>query len=116
MSKRPKLAYHQRTAANNNTNREETSSIVEYEFTGRDHHVPNNATHVRVHPSITKIEDYAFDRCTGLKEIVLNEGLTEICSYAFAYCTSLQNITLPSTVIKIDASAFIRCNSLTEVV
>ena len=114
MSKRPKLAYRQRTTANKN-NREETSSIVEYEYTGRDHHVPNNVTHVRIHPSVTEIENYAFHHRGSLKEVVLNEGLSVIGYHAFSYCYSLQSITLPSTITKIGTYAFNLCSSLSEV-
>ena len=113
-SKRPKLAYHQRTAASNNG--EETSSVVQYEYTGRDHHVPNNVTHVRIHPSVIEIENFSFHNKLRLKEVVLNEGLTVIGSNAFSYCDSLQSITFPSTLNKIGASAFINCNSLRETV
>jgi len=112
MSKRPKLD-HQRTASNND-NREETSSVVEYEYTGK--YVPNNVTHVRIHPSITSIQIFSFHNKLRLKEVVLNEGLTVIGQNAFGNCSSLECMTLPSTVIDIGASAFINCSSLTEVV
>ena len=116
MSKRPKLAYHQRTTADNN--REETSaSVVEYEYTGKDHHVPNNVTHVRIHSSITKIEKYTFHTKLHLKEVVLNDdGLTVIGSNAFCNCMALQSITLPSTLIKIGKGAFKKHTELREVV
>ena len=114
MSKKPKLAYHQRTAVNNN-NREETSSVVEYEYTGSDHHVPNNATHVRIHSSITTIESYSFHGKLNLKEVVLSEGLEEIGLKAFANCKALQSITIPSTGYDIGAEAFNSCANLREV-
>ena len=113
MSKRPKLAYHQRTTANKTS----SSDVVVFEYTGRGRdHVPNNVTHVRIHPSITKIEDWSFYDRRRLKEVVLNEGLTVICSYAFSNCSSLPNITLPFTVIEIDQDAFNSCTNLREVV
>ena len=116
MSKRPKLAYHQRTTTNNN-NREETSaSDVEYEYTGKDHHVPNNVKHVRIHSSITKIEDYAFYNRGSLEEVVLNEGLTVIGEYAFSHFSSLQSIAIPSTVTEINQQAFSSIPSLRDVV
>ena len=93
-SKRPKLAYHQRTTSSNN-NKEETSSVIEYEYTGRDHHVPNNVTHVRISSGITKIEDYSFCNKLHLKEVVLNEGLTVIGTNAFRNCMALEHINFP---------------------
>jgi len=117
MIKRPKLAYHQRTAANNN-DREETSSVVEYEYTARDnyHHVPNNVTHVRIHSSVIDIKDHSFYRCKSLEEVVLNEGLRRIGEFAFQDCTSLQSITLPSTLERIGRFAFNSCFYLNKVV
>jgi len=118
MSKRPKLAHDQRTAANSYNREEETPSVVEYEYTGRDHRndIPKNVTHLRIHPSVTEIEDYAFHGKLRLKEVVLNDGLWVIGSDAFAYCTSLHKISIPSTVTKIDYSAFGSCTGLKEVV
>jgi len=113
MSKR---AYHQRTASNNNRE-EETSSVVEYEYTGTGDRVPDNVTHVRIHPSVTKIDSFSFYNRRCLEEVVLNDGLREIGSNAFNNCTTLEYIsTLPSTVTKIDACAFRHCSKLTEIV
>ena len=109
MSKRPKLAYHQRTANNNNIEETSASDVVEYEYTGRDHHVPNNVTHVRIHSSVTEIESYAFRNKLHLKEIVFNEGLREIGSHVFANCNDLQRIKLPSTLTEIGQCAFSCC-------
>jgi len=114
MSKRPKLAYHQRTTASNN--KTSSTSIVDYEFTGSDQHVPNNVTHVRIHPVVNKIKKYTFHNKQHLKEVVLNEGLTVIGEYAFSRCTSLQRINIPSTVTKIGTDAFYKCIKLREVV
>jgi len=117
MSKRPKLAYDQRTAAVSKNNREDTvSSVNEYEYTGTGDRVPDDVTHVRIHSSITKIDDYAFHKKIHLKEVLLNEGLEEIGYHAFSYCSSLQSITLPSTLTEIGTCAFESCSNLTEVV
>jgi len=115
-SKKPKLAYHQRTTAANNKNREETpASVVEYEYTGIDHHVPINVTHVRIHSSVTTIEVYAFHNRGRLEEVVLNEGLAAIGPNAFMNCNNLQRIKLPSTLTEIGHSAFEKCRRLEEI-
>jgi len=123
MSKRPKLAYHQRPTANNN-NREETSAadVVAFEYTGRGKYagtgdrVPDNVTHARIHPSVTGIRQNAFHSREHLKEVVLNEGLINIGLGAFMNCSSLQSIKLPSTVKEIDNDSFCSCKSLVKVV
>ena len=86
MSKRPKLAYddQQTTANNNDFFSEETSSEVHFEYTGSDHQVPDYVTHVRVHPSVTKIDDAAFHSEQHLKEVILSEGLVEIGSDVYS--------------------------------
>jgi len=116
MSKRPKLDHQQTTANDNDFFSEEISSEVHFEYTGTGDQVPDYVTHVRVHPSVTKIEDWSFYDRRRLKEVVLNEGLTVIGSNAFYNCTALERITLPSTVITITQYAFKRCTKLKEVV
>lgn len=40
--------------------------------------------------SITKIEDYAFDRCNNLENVILSSNLTDISTYAFSLCNNLK--------------------------
>ncbi|MBQ4561921.1 MAG: leucine-rich repeat protein, partial [Clostridia bacterium] len=63
---------------------------------------------VRLHiPSgITKIENYAFENCGGIKSIVIPDTVTQIFSNAFEGCTSLKDISIPSSVKQIDPRAF----------
>ena len=65
-----------------------------------------------VFPSdVTEIDDYAFEGCTGLTDIVIPENITEIGT-AFAFCTNLQHIDIPASVTYIDGGAFEGCTSL----
>jgi len=90
---------------------------VMYEYTNTGGYIPQNVTHVRFHPSVTKIgKEGAFKYCDKLREVALNDGLREIGKKAFGYCTSLQRINIPSTVTKINNGAFYGCKSLVEVV
>lgn len=57
----------------------------------------------------------SFPVCTGLENVVLNEGLVEIGGSAFNTCTSLGSIHIPSTVTAIGGYCFERCTSLSEV-
>ena len=60
------------------------------------------------------IGDHAFEKCTSLREIELNEGIESIGAGAFVGCTSIARICIPSTVSKIGARAFNECTSLIE--
>ena len=57
----------------------------------------------------------SFPVCTGLENVVLNEGLVEIGGSAFNNCTSLGSIHIPSTVTAIGGWCFESCTSLSEV-
>ena len=45
----------------------------------------------------TSIGNYAFFRCTSLKEIVIPEGVTHLGSYSFNNCSNLKTVTLPAS-------------------
>jgi len=90
---------------------------VMYEYTNTGECVPRNVTHVRFRPSVSKIgKEGAFQECTELREVILNDGLREIGNSAFRECHSLKSITLPSSVTKIGDEAFRDCSSLKKVV
>jgi len=91
------------------------AQVIMFEYTGRKADVPKNVTHIRFHPSVVAVDGAAFERCTQLREVLLNDGLTDIRASAFYYCISLQRITIPSSVLKISMSAFMECG-LREVV
>ena len=79
------------------------TSEVMFEYEGSDHRVPKNVTHVRFHPSVTKIgKEGAFQERTKLREVILNDGLREIGCRAFGYCASLQSITYPRLLSRLD--------------
>ena len=64
---------------------------------------------------VTEIGNYAFLRCTSLKEVVIPQSVTSIGSSAFNYCTSLKEIVIPDSVTTIGDSAFDGCDELTTV-
>jgi len=78
--------------------------------------VPDNVTHVRFHPSVVGVDYQAFEDCTKLRKVTLNDGLKKIGKSAFEGCNSLQSINIPSTVTKIKRYAFMSCTKLQKIV
>ncbi len=68
-----------------------------------------------IRDGVTKICDWAFEKCTSLESIVIPAGATKIGIGAFYGCSSLKNITIPESVTKIGDYAFDRCSSLKKV-
>lgn len=58
----------------------------------------------------------AFEDCTGLMNITINNGVKRIGSYAFVKCTGLTSITIPDSVMNIGYKAFYDCYGLTSVI
>jgi hypothetical protein len=54
-------------------------------------------THMRLHPSVTKIEAHAFHSCRLLATAASCEGLEIIGESAFFLCTHLKQLVLPRT-------------------
>jgi len=117
-----------RTASMSVSNRDDDDPLVHttttvtdnnkniYEYTGKGERIPKDITCIELHRSITFIPDNAFQQCTNLQSVILNEGLVSIGNKAFANCTSLECIRIPSTVTSIENDAFSHCTSLKEVI
>ena len=56
--------------------------------------------------SLKKIGNYAFSKCTRLKEIILPDELEEIGDFAFYECDELEYVRLPRKIKKIGKCAF----------
>lgn len=54
----------------------------------------------------------AFDHCSMIDSIILEEGVTEIGRFAFYDCTSLTTLTVPDSVTFMGVGAFAACTSL----
>lgn len=65
--------------------------------------------------NIEKIEDRAFERCTGLSSISFGSSLKSIGYSAFSQSSSLTKAIIPNTVTYIGGSAFSGCSSLIEI-
>ncbi len=60
------------------------------------------------------IENYAYDGCSGLREVSFPETLTEIEGSAFSG-SGLEEVTLPSSIKTVGSGAFSSCASLKKV-
>ena len=65
--------------------------------------------------SVTSIDEYAFQNCTGLTSVTIPDSVTSIDEYAFQNCTGLTSVTIPYSVTIIDEHAFQSCTSLTSI-
>ena len=61
---------------------------------------------------VTRIGDFAFAGCTGIRKVIVPEGVTEVGASAFLGCSSLQCVVLPTTVTNIGKHAFATTESL----
>lgn len=65
--------------------------------------------------SMTTLSYKAFNKCTGLEDVVLPDNITTIGDYAFNGCTSLKNISLNTEVKRnYGSQCFFGCNLTTE--
>lgn len=64
---------------------------------------------------VKAIDDFEFDGCTGLQEIVLPANLETIGKASFRNCNSLETIVLPETMKTIGESAFDACTKLAKI-
>ena len=62
-------------------------------------------TSVVIPDSVTRINDYAFNRCKSLKNVTIPDSVTTIDDCVFSNCPSLSRIYIPPTVTSIGYSA-----------
>ena len=65
---------------------------------------------------VTGIGDGAFNYCTALTSVTLQEGLTCIEARAFNDCSALESITLPKGLTSLGESSFEDCSALTSII
>ena len=62
---------------------------------------------------VTSIYESAFENCTSLESVTMGYRISSIRDYAFKNCTSLTDINIPSGNTLIGEGAFESCKSLT---
>ena len=70
---------------------------------------------VSIPASVISIGYEAFEYCSNLSNLAMENGLVEILSDAFGGCKKLSAIIIPDTVISIGPRAFSNCSMLTSV-
>lgn len=85
-----------------------------YDIKSRVFEDAENIETIRVTGNVNLIDQYAFEGCTNLKNVILSNVVT-INGCAFENCSALENIVLPSSLQTIGNAAFYQCNSLENV-
>lgn len=71
--------------------------------------IPSSVTNNGKTYSVTRIGDYAFNRCISLNSIIVPNSVTFIGEYAFMGCHNMTSITIPDSVTSIGNFAFYGC-------
>ena len=72
-------------------------------------------TNLIIPNSVTSIEEYAFEYCTGLTSVTIPNSVTSIGRSVFSNCSGLTSVTIPNSVTSIGYWAFQNCTGLTSV-
>ena len=75
----------------------------------------SNLTKVTMDNKVTSIGESAFHNCSSVTAMEIPDSVTTIGLQAFARCTSLKNVTIPDRVTSIGSYAFYDCTSLTSI-
>ena len=76
---------------------------------------PSAKTNVTFPDTVIEFADYSFENCTGVSEVILNDGFVKIGDLAFVGCTNLKEVTIPTSVTYIGVNAFRQCTNLTDI-
>lgn len=68
--------------------------------------IPSSVSEGDVTYNVEGIKPYAFENCTGIATLTINEGVKEIGEYAFYNCSSLNKVSLPSSLLSIASKSF----------
>jgi hypothetical protein len=70
---------------------------------------------VKIPNAVIQIDDFAFDGCEELSELVIPDSVKYIGNGVFFECKSLEKIYLPDSIVKIGNSALYGCESLDKI-
>ena len=90
------------------------NNISYYNYTSYYYYIPSSLREVVI-TNAEKLSSAAFNGCTMLTSITLNEGITAINGYAFQNCDGLTEITIPESVTSVGIYAFAESGNLAKV-
>jgi hypothetical protein len=73
-------------------------------------------TSISIPSSVSYMDEWVFNGCINLKEVIMEAALINIPQGTFAGCSSLNSVNIPSTVTRIGMSAFTNCFNLKSIV
>lgn len=76
--------------------------------------IPSSLKSVTITDAST-INTAAFQNCSNVSHISLNDGVAIIGNYAFRNCTALEEINIPETTTSLGVESFYNCISLKEI-
>ena len=65
--------------------------------------------------SVVRLDNYAFDKCNKLENIVIPDGVVEIFNNAFKQCVNLKRVTIAKTVTYVCNPYFEDCDELINI-
>ena len=83
---------------------------------GGDVFSTSNLVECIIPDSVTSIDDWVFENCSGLTSIIIPNGVISIGDGVFDSCSSLTSITIGNGVTSIGDGVFTSCSSLTSIV
>ena len=72
-------------------------------------------TEVTIPSSVTNIGQNAFYECDSIRNVVIPDGVTKIENWTFNRCSGLTSVSLPNSVMHIGDAAFYQCYNLEDV-
>lgn len=74
--------------------------------------VRSAVTAVEIPGTVEEIGPFAFEHCTGLREVILQEGIQKIDHGAFAECENLEELHIPDSVRELGNNICIICRKM----
>jgi len=74
--------------------------------------IPRTVSYNGVTYNVTRIDDYAFVKCSSLSKVTIPSSITSVGDYAFYGCSALSTISLPSSIISLGDHLFEGCTEL----
>ena len=65
--------------------------------------------------TVVEIQDYAFEECENLTNVIFPTSVKNIGIGAFSKCTKIATIVLPTNLVSINDNVFSECTNLTDV-